>query len=619
MAEFYTDVRDTKFVLFEQLPIDDVLALPRYKEKEIDRDTLNAVVDEANKYAKNVLWPMNAAGDREGCSYDNKTKKVHAPKVFHEHFHEFGTNGWSALANSSEWGGQGMPYVLALAADDIFVSANLSFCLNALLTTGCSHLIETWGTDELRKLYCEKMYTLQWGGTMCLTEAGAGSDVGASRAKAKKEGDHYLLEGEKVFISAGEHDLADNIVHAVLARIEGAPAGTKGLSLFLVPKVRVKPDGTLGEPNDVECTGIEHKMGIHGSPTCTLSFGGNGKCHAWLLGEEGKGMRAMFQMMNEARIHVGLQGSSLASGAYQIALRYAKERVQGRHILQYKDESAPATTIINHPDVKQMLMWQKAIVDASRALLLRSAVCYDLSQHNPNEQQKNMYTGLLEILTPICKAYCSDQGFYATTLALQTLGGYGYISEFPIEQYVRDSKIASIYEGTNGIQAMDLVGRKLPAKGGMNLMTLAQQINALIEQHEKHELLAPEFKLLAQGRDALADVSMYFAMTAPTDPLIPVLNATPYLDLFGQVVFGWLLLEQAAIAYPKIVEICKKKGVKYDDDAAVAKLCEDDEEARFYDGKVKVAQFYARRSLPLCQPKADVLKSGDKSALTATL
>jgi hypothetical protein len=454
---------------------------------------------------------------------------------------------------------------------------------------------------------------------MCLTEAAAGSDVGALRTKARKEGDHYLIEGEKTFITAGDHDLTDNIIHAVLARIEGSPAGTKGLSLFLVPKIRVKPDGTLGEPNDVECTGIEHKMGIHASPTCSMSFGANGKCHGWLLGEADKGMRAMFQMMNEARIMVGLQGAALANAAYQYALKYAKERIQGRHILQFKNEAAPATAIINHPDVKQLLMWQKAIAEASRALLLRAAICYDLAHHNPDESQKAMYEGILEILTPVCKAYCSDQGFRSTEMSLQTLGGYGYICEYPVEQYLRDTKIASIYEGTNGIQAMDLVGRKLPAKGGMNLMTLAQQINELVEKHEKHELLAPEFALLAQARDALGDVSMYFAMTAPADPLVPVLNASPYLDLFGQTVFGWLLLEQAAIAYPKIVAICQKKGIKYDDEAAVAKLCADDDEARFYDGKVKVAQFYARRALPLCKPKADVIKAGDKSALSATL
>ena len=617
MAEFYADIRDVKFVLFEQLPIDALLALPRYKE--LDRDTLSAVLDEAFKFAKNQMAPMNAPADREGASYDKATKQVHVPKVFHETFKLFGQNGWMSLSNSPEWGGQGMPYVLSLAANDFLFGSCLAFCLNALLTTGTSHLIETWGSDELKKIYCEKMYSGQWAGTMCLTEAGAGSDVGASRTKAKQEGDHYLIEGEKTFITAGDHDLAPNIVHGVLARIEGAPAGTKGLSLFVVPKFRPQADGSIGEFNDVECTGIEHKMGIHASPTCSMSFGSNGKCHGWLLGEPGKGMRAMFQMMNEARIMVGLQGAALANAAYQYALKYAKERVQGRHILQFKNEAAPPTTIINHPDVKQMLMWQKAIAEASRALLLRAAICYDLSHHNPDENQKATYEGMLEILTPVCKAYCSDQGFRSTELSLQTLGGYGYICEYPVEQYLRDTKIASIYEGTNGIQAMDLVGRKLPAKGGMNLMTLAQQMNELIEKHEKHELLAPEFKLLAQARDALGDVSMFFAMTAPSDPLVPVLNATPYLDLFGQTVFGWLLLEQGAVAYPKIVAICQKKGVKYDDEAALAKLCGDDDEARFYDGKVKVAQFYARRALPLVKPKADILKAGDKSALSATL
>ncbi|MFH1811665.1 MAG: acyl-CoA dehydrogenase [Pseudomonadota bacterium] len=616
MPEFYADTRDLKFVLFEQAQLDKILALPAFKD--FDRDTIEAVVDEAFKFAKNQMAPMNVESDRVGATYDKKTSQVKVPPMFHETYKQFCENGWLAMSNTPDFGGQGMPYAVHLACNDYFFGACLSFCLNALLTTGAAHLVESFGSDELKKIYLQNMYTGTWAGTMCLTESGAGSDVGALKTRARKEGDHYLIEGEKIFISAGDQDLTDNICHAVLARIEGAPAGTKGISLFLVPKVRVKPDGSLGEPNDVRCTGIEHKMGIHGSPTCTLVFGENGGCHGYLLGEENKGMRAMFQMMNEARISVGLQGAALANAAYQFALNYAKERVQGKHILQMKDDDAPATAIINHPDIRQMLMWQKAWSEGCRALLIRTAAFEDMAAHTQDAAEKDKYQGLVEILTPVCKAYCSDIGFRCTELSLQTLGGYGYIGEYPVEQYLRDNKIASIYEGTNGIQALDLMGRKLPAKGGMNLMTLATFMNELIDANAKHEVLAEDFKLLAEARDALADASMYFASKGAKDPLVPVLNATPYLDLFGQVVLGWLLLEQAALCYPKLKALCADKKVDMADAKALATLCEDNGDAKFYDGKIKVAKFYAARGLSLCRPKAEVLKRGDKTPLAIT-
>ena len=613
MSEFYVDVKDVKFVLLEQAGIEKLFGLPKYAD--LDRETVEAVIDEAYKFAKNQVAPMNADADRIGVKYDKETGKVTVPECFQETYRLFCENGWLSLAHSPEWGGQGMPYALHLATDDMFFGACLSFCLSALLTTGAAHLIENFGSDELKKLYVEKMYTGTWAGTMCLTESGAGTDVGACKTKAKKVGDHYLIEGEKTFITSGDHDLTDNIVHAVLARIEGAPAGSAGISLFLVPKIRVNADGSLGEPNDVRCAGIEHKMGIHGSPTCTLVFGADEKCQGWLLGQENKGLRAMFQMMNEARLHVGLQGSALANAAYQYALTYAKDRVQSKHVLQSRDPEAKPVAIIEHPDVRQMLMWQKAISEAGRALVIRTATFVDLAHEVEDEAEKEKYTGLVEILTPVTKAYCTDQGFRCTELALQTLGGYGYISEYPVEQYLRDIKISSIYEGTNGVQALDLVGRKLGQKGGANLRNLIGMVSGVIEPNKEHPVLGKEIGMLADAQAALIDVSMFFAGVGREDPIVPILNSTPYLDLLGQMVFGWLLLEQATMVHPKLEKICEAKGVDMGDAKAMAALVEDDDDAKYYDGKIKVAQFYARRALPLCKAKAETLKVGDKTPI----
>jgi len=612
MPEFIADVRDLRFNLVEQCRIERLFELPKYKE--LDLDTINAILDEGYKFAKNQMAPMNAEADAEGVKYDKGTKKVTLPKCFHETYKLYTENGWLSLEHSPEWGGQGMPYSLSLACNDMFFGGCLSFCLNALLTSGAAHLIESFGTDELKKTYLEKMYAGQWAGTMCLTEAGAGTDVGACRTKAKKEGDHYLIEGEKVFISSGDHDLTDNICHAVLARVEGAPAGSKGLSLFAVPKHRVNEDGSLGEFNDVECSGIEHKMGIHASPTCTMVFGGNGKCHGWLLGEENKGMRGMFQMMNEARISVGLQGAALSNAAYQLALAYSKERVQGKDLRTGKD-----TTIQFHPDVRQMLMWQKAISEGTRALLLRTAMFYDLSRAAETPEEREKYQGYLELLTPICKAYASDMGFRSIEMSLQTLGGYGYLTEYGVEQLLRDTKIASIYEGTNGIQALDLIGRKMQMKGGEYFKLTAKRMGKLVAENIKHPALAPEFEILGNAIQALVGTAKYFGEVGKEQPAHIVLNATPFLDLFGQVAIGWLLMEQASIAFPKFAGLCKSKGVDMTDFKAMVKLCEEDDEARFLGGKIGVARFYARRALSQCGAKAEALKCGDLSPLETPL
>jgi alkylation response protein AidB-like acyl-CoA dehydrogenase len=617
MSEYYADLRDLRFVLFEQNNFSAMKALPRFAE--VDEATVEAILDEAYKFARNQLAPMNATGDREGPHFDAATGRVEVPKAFVEAYKLFCEGGWVGLHHSPEWGGQGMPVSVFLAASELFFGSCLAFSLTMILNGGVAHLIEAFGSDELKKLFTRKVYSGQWSGTMCLTEAQAGSDVGASRAKAVRKGDRYLISGEKIFITAGEHNLTENIVHAVLARVEGAPAGTKGLSLFIVPKIWINPDGSLGKSNDVKCTSIEHKMGIHASPTCTIVFGGEGKCEGYLLGAENRGMAEMFQMMNEARIMVGLQGSALANAAYQFALRYARERLQSRHILRARDESAPPTTIINHPDVRYMLLWQKAMAEGLRALLMRSMYYLDLAEASTEKAEREKYLGLVELLTPVCKGFASDQGFRVTELALQTLGGYGYISEYPIEQYLRDAKIASIYEGTNGIQALDLVGRKLPAKGGLSFTTLVGLINDFVDEHRHDPGLQDAFAALGEARDALSGVAMYFGQVTSRDPLVAVLNATPFLDLFGHVLVGWLLLEQATIAYPKLKKICEKKDVDIENATALTNLSEADGEASYLDGKIKSAIFFARRALPLCRAKGQIIKSGDRTALEANL
>jgi len=612
MADFVADIRDLKFVLFEQLDMEKLLATERYSG--FTRQDVEMIMDQAYKMARDVLSPVNAKMDQEGCTF--KDGKVKVPACYHEPLKLFNEGGWPALSHSPEFGGQGAPDCLMIATCDLFFGANIAFSLGALLTTGCAHLIETWGTQELKDIYCTKMYTGLWGGTMCLTEAGAGSDVGASATKAHRHGDHFLIEGEKIFISFGEQDFTENIVHGVLARIDGAPKGTAGLSLFAVPKYRVNPDGSLGEFNDVRCSNIEHKLGIHGSPTCTLVFGQDGKCEGWLLGEENKGMRAMFQMMNEARISVGLQGAGQANAAYQAALTFAKERLQGSDIRQFKNPDAPKVPIIKHPDVRMMLMRQKVYAEGMRALLLFSAYCGDLGRAAGDEREGQKWQGLLEILTPICKSYCADNGFRVTEWALQTHGGYGYCREYPAEQYLRDAKIASIYEGTNGIQAMDLVGRKMGLKNGAYLFALMGLINDFVDANLEHPVLAPQMKALAAARDTWMEVNGFFMTSAMEKQLmVPLLNASGYLSLTGDLLMAYLLLDQARIACDKLGPLCQAAGVDPMDGKAVAALAKKLPDVRYYDGKIKGARFFCAYELPQVHSKAASIQTKDMSAM----
>ncbi len=614
MADFYIDLRDMKFTIFEQIGVDRILNTEEYSD--FDPEDIEAMIDLAAKFSKEVLFPLSQEGDKVGAQFHSEDNSVRMPAGYKEAFEQFCENNFLGMGYNPEYGGMGLPNLAVMACGDFFVGANTSFDLATMLTTEAAHLIETFGSDELKNIYLEKMYTGEWTGTMCLTEPQAGTDVGAVKTKAIPQDDGtYLIEGSKIFITYGEHDMTENIVHAVLARIEGDPPGTKGISLFVVPKYRPNPDGSIGEFNDVKCVGIEHKMGIHASPTATLAFGDEGKCKGWLIGERAKGMRQMFQMMNAARLAVGLQGAAAANAAYQTALAYAKERLQSPHYTKMKDKTAPKTPIIEHPDIRRSLMLQKAYAEGLRSMMMHVGLYQDLARVAEDEKDRERYKGLVEIMTPIAKAYGSDMGFRVAEWAVHVLGGYGYCSEYPAEQFLRDVKIAAIYEGTNGIQALDLVGRKITAKMGANLMTVMEMLNAFIAKHKDHSCLAQAVERLAAARDALNDVNMYFFQAGQGgDFLAVLLNATPYLELFGDVLTGYYLLDQAVISHEKLLGIYESKGVDPAKKRKVRKVLADDSEARFYDGKVKAARFFANYVLPLAPGKADAIKSGDKSA-----
>jgi alkylation response protein AidB-like acyl-CoA dehydrogenase len=607
---FPINMRDIRFVLYEQLGIERLCQFDKFKD--FSRETFDMVLEEAAKLASEVIAPSNPIGDKEGCSFEKG--KVKVPKVFHEVFKKYCEGGWIAASVDAEAGGQGLPESLTTAAIEMFISANCSFTTYPGLTRGAANLIQSFGTPEQKKLFLEKMYSGQWTGTMCLTEPQAGSAVGDIKTSAKKEGDHYLITGNKIFITAGEHDLTENIIHAVLARTENAPSGTRGLSLFIVPKIRVNPDGSLVGPNDVNCGGIEHKMGIKGSATVTLNFGDEGKCQGSLLGQEGQGIQLMFQMMNEARMGVAIQGFSLGNNAYLHALKYAKERIQGVEIDKIKDPDAPHVPIIKHPDIRRMLLTMKAYAEGLRALIYRTSYYADLAKASTNAQEKEYCENMVDLFVPICKAYATDTAFRLTEWAIQIFGGYGYCGEYPVEQFCRDVKITSIYEGTNGIQAMDLVGRKLSMKKSALFLGWLKEIGEFIEKHKTHATFGPLVAQLEQAKNTLVGVSMNFAKVAGGgDRLYPMLYAYPYLELFGEVELAYLLLQQAVIAQDKLKSIFEKSGATTD--PAKIQVIEQQADAAFYSGKIHSAEFFISNILPKAQSAAATIMSGNRSAL----
>ena len=615
MGHYLVDERDIRFVLDDYLNVGQLGEHAKYGDMGFDWDGAWAMIKTSIQIAKDVFAPLNEIGDKEGVTFENGIVTV--PKEFHEAYRVYIESGFLTLSIKPEWEGMGWPSVINMTIMEFMCGACCAFTMYPELAHGAAQMFDTFASDELKQKYLPKMYSGEWGGTMCLTEAGAGSDVGAIKTAAKPNGDGtFNIVGTKTFISSGDHDLTPNIIHPVLARIEGAAAGVKGISLFLVPKILVDDDGGLGEANDVTCGNIEHKMGIKGSATCTLNFGENGKCIGWLVGEENEGIKYMFMMMNEARLYVGLQAGSIAGTAYLNALEYAKERVQFRHIKDMAKHDAPGVPIVQHPDVRRMLMHCKAFAEGFRAMLAKTAFYEDMSKITEGPDS-DKYHGLVELFVPVCKAYITDWTYHVTEQAIQIYGGYGYCSEYPVEQYARDTKILSLYEGTNGIQALDLLGRKLTMKRGTLFMYFMQDLAAFCGANGSHPVLGSYVKKLQKAQETLAmtvtGLSAYMKKETFNEKIIPVLQARPFLDMFGHILMSLLHLEMAVKASEMLEALYADKGAA--DDAAQKALIADNEEAKYLFNKIQTAIWFVNNILPEANVIADYFKTNDTSAL----
>src|ERR1700735_1001400 len=545
MPSYKAPVDDVMFLLSDVLHIDRYNHLPGAPTATPDR--IAAVLGEAAKFCEDVLTPLSRAGDREGCrrNADGSVTTATGFKAAHKQFTE---GGWLGLAASPEFGGQGLPTVIAQAVSEFVCSANMAFSMYSGLTQGAIAALFTHASAEQKALYLPKLVSGEWAGTMNLTEPQCGTDLGLVRSRATPQPDgSYKITGTKIFISAGEHDLADNIVHLVLARIDGAPAGTRGISLFIVPKFLPDADGKVGARNAVSCGSIEEKMGIHGNATCVMNYDG---ATGWLMGEANRGLQAMFTMMNEARLGVGVQGLALSEVAYQNAAAYAKERLAGRALTGAKFPQKAADPIIVHPDVRRMLMGIRAFNEAARALVLWTALKSDIMHRTEDAKERQAADDHMGLMTPVIKGVLTDQGFANTVMAQQVFGGHGYIAEHGMEQFVRDARIAMIYEGANGIQALDLVGRKLPRDGGRALQAFLAEVSGFIKEHGDDANLAPFVKPLAQAIGKLQQATMWFMQNALGNPDNAGAGSTDYMHLFGLVALGymWCLIAQAAYA-----------------------------------------------------------------------
>ncbi len=604
MSNLLVNGRDQHFILFEQLGMDKLFTTEKFKD--FSKEDALMILSEAEKMAVNVVLPTHLDGDREGCTF--KDGNVYVPRSYHEAYRKYIEGGWMIANESPEVGGQGMPVVLYEACQEIMSAANVSFLMLPGLTHGAAKLIEEYGSEEHKKKYMEKMYDGTWGGTMCLTEPGAGSDVGALKTTAKRLPDGtFSITGTKIFISFGDQDVTENIIHPVLARIEGDPAGTGGISIFIVPKYKVNDDGSLGELNDVHTGNIEHKMGIHGASTCTLNFGDDNKCVGELLGNECEGMKVMFLMMNEARLSVGLQGLSLSSAALEHAIAYAKDRIQSALVWEKKVPDTKPVPIIQHPDVRRDLLWMKAHVEGVRALNYFTAYCMDMEKAYPAEKEK--WQGFVELLTPVCKAYSSDKGMEITSKAIDVYGGYGYCQEYPVEQYLRDCKIATVYEGTNGIQSLDLVGRKLAMNKGMNIMNMFGEIGGTIARAKNVDELKSYAAKLEEAYNALVELTMALAQFGKSSSFIlPILNASSYLDIFGDVLVGHFLLQAAVISSDKLKALYQENDAE-ESKAKKRALIRSNEDVAFYNGKIASAKFFAVEVLCTVKSRCEAVRS----------
>lgn len=585
MADYRAPVKDALFTIRHIGMLDELANTERFAHA--DTETVATVLEEQGRFMQEVFAPTNAIGDREGLKWS--PAGVTTPAVFKDAYHKFVAAGWQGLNADPDYGGADFPEVVATCAAEFMTAANGALTMCPGLTTGAIEALQMWGSEEQKERYLRKLVTGEWTGTMNLTEPQAGSDVGLSTTRAEPQADgSYLITGTKIFISFGEHDLAENIIHLVLARIPGAPAGTKGISLFIVPKFLVNDDGSLGARNDVRCVSIEHKMGIHASPTCVLSYGDEGGATGFLIGQENQGMRAMFTMMNSARLAVAVQGVALSDAAYQKALAYSQERVQGVAI---GSDSKGPVPIIEHPDVRRMLLFMRSHIEACRALIVYNAAALDLS-HALSGEEAEHWREVAELLTPISKAWCTDVGVEVTSTAVQVFGGMGYIEESGVSQHFRDMRIAPIYEGTNGIQAMDLVGRKLPMRMGGVFGEFVARMRALDEQLAAGgDELATIRANLTAAIDSLERCANWIMTNGLGDPRKALAGATPFLRLFGIVAGGWLLARQAL--------------------AAGAELAAGSDDVAYLRAKITTARFYADHHLPQAGGLVAAVQAGD--------
>ncbi|MBL8385026.1 MAG: acyl-CoA dehydrogenase C-terminal domain-containing protein [Burkholderiales bacterium] len=588
MAQYTPPLRDMQFVLHEVLGAGAVLkGLPAHAE--ITPELIDQVIEEGGKFCAEVLFPLNQVGDREGCVLDKATHEVKTPTGFKEAFRKFAEGGWPALSCDPAYGGQGLPHVVQTAFQEMMNSANQAWSMYPGLTHGAYQALMRHGTEEQKRTYLPKFISGEWTGTMCLTEPHCGTDLGLLRSRAEPQGDGtYRITGGKIFISSGEHDMAANIVHLVLARLPDAPAGTKGISLFIVPKFLVNPDGSLGARNAITCGALEHKMGIHGNATCQMNLDG---AIGTMVGEPNKGLNAMFVMMNGARLGVGMQSLGLMAVAYQSSAAYARERLQMRSLSGPKAPDKAADPIIVHPDVRRMLLTQRAYLEASRAFALWISLQADIAHYSDDEDERADAEDLLALLTPIVKAFITDAGFECTNLALQVFGGHGYIAEWGMEQFVRDARINQIYEGTNTVQSLDFLGRKVLGDGGKKFKKFGALVEALAEEHGANPAMKEFIDPLAELGEKLAELSMWIGMQGFKNADEVGAAATDYLRLAGHLVYSYFWARMAAVALPKA-----------DTDP-------------FYKAKLATARFYFARLLPETEMLAKRLKAGSKVLL----
>jgi acyl-CoA dehydrogenase len=594
MSRYVPPLEEHNFVLNHVAGLEEISKLNGYQHA--DPATVATILEEAGRFFADVIEPLNRTGDQEGSKLD-EAGQVHTPAGFGDAYRKLVESGWPGAHAPADWGGGGLPYVVGVVIQEMFKTSNMAFSLAGMLTQGAVEAVHIHGTEEMKSLYLEKLVSGEWTGTMTLTEPEAGSDVGALRTKAVRHDDGtYRLFGTKIFITWGDQDLTDNVIHLVLARTEDAPPGTRGISMFLVPKFILDEHGEPGERNDYKIVSLEHKLGIHASPTCVVAFGDGGEgAVGYLVGDEMEGMRNMFTMMNAARIGVGMEGLALSERAYQHALSYALDRIQGRPIGAESTESVP---IVNHPDVRRMLLTMKANTEAMRCLLYVAARSGDLMLHAEFDDERERHSKRLALLTPIVKAWMTDLGVEMTSLGIQVHGGMGYIEETGAAQYFRDSRIAPIYEGTNGIQAMDLVLRKLPTDNGAVVSELIAEMSAVVSDLEGHDDLIRLGSELAKALEGLAETSTWLGQRLSSGEIDDALaGATPYLAQFGTVIGGWLMA-RSAIA---------------------AKTEPSEHSPEFLFEKINTARFYGEHLLPRANGLVATITAGNDLLASATL